>query len=304
MPIVGSVDVHRAVFVAVVVAVASAAVAFLISRHIRPATATRAITMLAVVSALSTLWTLLLVASSNIVQLHGVAERLSWCSKLLLTHRGTISPVGGGAIFALGATVFSSLRVFLRQRRLRAPTGQADLAIVPSDIPTAFALPGQLGHHGQVVVSTAMLRSLEPDERRALLAHERAHLRCHHHRFVRLTQLAGAAVPMLMPLYRRVRYATERWADEEAVREVGSRTVVARAIARAALAQTGGMQAALGVADTGVVQRVESLLNEVPRPSRCFEIGAIGAVLVAICGLATSLVLVEPWAADLLGLCH
>jgi Zn-dependent protease with chaperone function len=296
--------VHRALFVAVGVAAGSATVAFLISRHIRPVMATRVITMLAVVSAVSTLWTLLLVASSNIVQLHGVAERLSWCSNLLVTHRGTISPVGAGAIVALGATVFSALRVFLRQRRLRAPMGQAGLAIVPSDVPNAFALPGHLGHHGQVVVSTGMLRSLEPDERRALLAHERAHLRCHHHRFVRLTQLAGAAVPLLMPLYRRVRYATERWADEEAVREVGSRAVVARAIARAALAQTAAMDVALGMADTGVVERVESLLNEVPRPSRCFEIGAISAVLVAIGGLATSLVLVEPWAADLLGLCH
>ncbi len=293
-----------AVFVAVGVACGSAAVAFLISRHIRPSTAARAITMLAVVSALSTLWTLLLVASANIVQLHGVAERLSWCSKLLIAHRGTMSPFGVGAIVALVAIAFSAMRVFVRQRRLRAPTGQTDLAIVRSDVPTAFALPGQLGHHGQVVVSTGMLRSLAPEERRALLAHERAHLRCHHHRFVRLTQLAGAAVPWLMPLYRRVRYATERWADEEAVREVGSRAVVARAIARAALAQTGGVEAALGIADTGVVQRVESLLSDVRPTSRCLEIGAVSAVLVAIAGLGTSLLLVEPWAADLLGLCH
>lgn len=149
-----------------------------------------------------------------------------------------------------------------------------------------------------------MLRSLEPDERRALLAHERAHLRFRHHRFVRLTRLAAAAFPMLMPLDCRVRYATERWADEEAVREVGDRGVVARAVAGAAIAQTGQASAALGIADSHVVRRVESLLAELPPTSRFVELGALGAVIAAAGGLVTSLVLVEPWAADLLGLCH
>ena len=292
---------QHAIVVAIVVAFGSACVALLISRNVRPETAARAITLLAAISAVATLWTLAIVAGANIVQLHGIAERLSWCSEFPAAHRGTITPVGWAAIVGIVAGVYSTLRVLRRQRGLRAPAGHDELSIVASEVPTAFALPGR---PGQIVISTGMLRSLDPDERRVLLAHERAHLRCHHHRYVRLTQLAAAAVPLLSPLNARVRFATERWADEEAVREVRDRTVVARAIARAALAQTDAVGVALGIADTGVVQRLESLLTDSPRPSRFVELGLAGTIALATGGLVLSVALMEPLVARLFGFCH
>lgn len=292
---------HHSIAIALAVAAGSAIVSFLISRRVRPASAARAITMLAALCAVSTFWALLIIASENVVQLHGVAERFSWCGNLAVAHRGTLGLTGAAAMLALVAILGSTLRVRRRQSLLRAPAGHRELAIVQSEAPTAYALPG---HPGQIIVSTGMLRSLDPDERRVLLAHERAHLRFHHHRYVRLTQLSAAAIPMLTPLNARVRHATERWADEEAVREVGDRAVVARAIARAAIAQTDAVAGALGIADTGVVERIESLLNEGPKPSRLLELGLTGVITCAVGGLALSVMLIEPWVAKLLGFCH
>lgn len=291
---------HHSIVIALAVAACSAVVAFLITRQVRPATAARAITTLAALSASATLWALLIIVGANVVQLHGVAERLSWCGELAVAHRGTLGPIGAVAILALVAIFGSALRVRHQQRLLRAPAGHEELAIVDSDTPTAYALPGK---PGQIVISTGMLRSLDPHERRVLLAHERAHLRCNHHRYVRLTQLSAAAIPMLAPLNARVRHATERWADEEAVREVGDRTVVARAIARAAIAQTDAVAGGLAMADTGVVQRIESLMSEGPKASRLLEIGLTGVIACAFGGFAVSVVLMEPSIARLLGFC-
>ena len=85
--------------------------------------------------------------------------------------------------------------------------------------PTAFVLPGR---PGRIVVSAGMLRALDVEERRVLLAHERSHLDRHHHRFIRLTDLAASALPLLRPVQRHVRFTVERWADEDAAAAVGT----------------------------------------------------------------------------------
>ena len=81
-----------------------------------------------------------------------------------------------------------------------------------------------------------MLDALDPDERRVLLAHERAHARSHHYLFTALTYLAAAANPLLRPVAAAVTYTVERWADETAARDCGDRRLAARAIGKAALA--------------------------------------------------------------------
>jgi len=292
---------RTSIVLALVVAVLTATASLLVSRRVRPAVATRVITTLAAISATATLWIFLLIGGSSLLQLHGVAERLSWCSDLRVAHRDTLSPVGAVSVLVVLVMLYSVVRVRARQRRLRATAGSSDVAVLPSDAPAAFALPGR---PGQIVVSRGMLDRLEPDECRVLFAHERAHLRCGHHRYVRLTELAAAAVPVLAPLNRRVRYATERWADEEAAREIGDRQKVARAIAHAAIAQTNASSPGLAMADTGVLARVESLLTEAPAAPRYLERGLLGFVIAATAGLAVSLLLVEPVLFDILGLCR
>ena len=113
-------------------------------------------------------------------------------------------------------------------RRIGAHTH--GLIVVDDDVPDAYALPTLPGHlpghpqagiNGRIVVSTAMLRALSSEERRVLLAHEAAHLAGHHHLYVQLAELAGAANPLLRPTARGVRLAVERDADEAAAIEAG-----------------------------------------------------------------------------------
>lgn len=288
------------VLLAVAVACVTGATALVIPRHVRPATATRLITTLGLLSALGLLWALALYVGANVVQLHGIAERLSWCEHAVAAHRDSLTPAGGVAISALLAVGVSALRTRMKQRSLRAPRGERGVTVVSSDEAVAFALPGR---PGRVVVSTGMLRTLDAQERRVLIAHEHAHLRRHHHRYVRSTQLAAAVFPWLVPLNAKVRYTTERWADEDAARIVGDRTLVARAIARAALATTPPSGMVLGMADTGVADRVRSLLEDPPPASRLIEVGLVSVAVLAILVLAASAVAVEPWVVAMLGLC-
>jgi Zn-dependent protease with chaperone function len=129
-----------------------------------------------------------------------------------------------------------------------------------------------------------MLAALEPDERRALLAHEQAHLRHRHDRYLLIGKLA-AGLPVLTPLAAQQRHALERWADEDAAEIVGDRSLVARAVARAALAAHDRPVPALAMLGADVPARVEALLR-VPSGS------APGAVwsLVAFAAVGITLV--------------
>lgn len=136
------------------------------------------------------------------------------------------------ALVALARVVGRLVVALARAARTahRLPGGA--LTVVDDPVPDAFALPGR---PGRIVVSTGMLRALDPAERRVLLAHERAHLRYAHHAFVTLAQIASAANPLLRPTATAVAYAVERWADEHAARSVGDRLLTARTIGKAAL---------------------------------------------------------------------
>jgi hypothetical protein len=111
-----------------------------------------------------------------------------------------------------------------------------------------------------------MLRALEPAEREALFAHERAHLTGRHHLFLRLSRLTQIVHPALRGLHEPLVYALERWADERAADAVGDRRLAARAVARAALAAKSVEGPAFrpgtvpGVASGPVPRRVAALL--------------------------------------------
>jgi hypothetical protein len=155
------------------------------------------------------------------------------------------------AVFSVGTAAWH------RRRAWRIPVD--GLALLPDDEPLAYALPGG------VVVSRGMVRALCADQRRALLAHERAHVSLRHHRFVLLVDLASAAQPLLWPLRDAVRYTVERWADEVAATATGDRVLTARAVATAALAARHAQLsvAALGISAGPVPQRVAALLTPV-----------------------------------------
>jgi hypothetical protein len=173
-------------------------------------------------------------------------------------------------------------------RRLRG-AGPAAGGVVVADWaePLAVALPG---HPGEVLVTTGMLRMLGAAERRAVLAHERAHLAHRHHAAALLVGAAAAVNPLLRPVRDTVGYLVERWADEEAAASVGDRELVARAVARAALAtRVPAPAVTLGIHGGLIVRRVRALRG--PPPAAGHRLPAMLAVAGAVvfgCVLATT----------------
>ncbi|WP_165989433.1 M56 family metallopeptidase [Streptomyces sp. YIM 98790] len=161
-------------------------------------------------------------------------------------------PALAAVLLGCGRSLWRHLWTRRRVARALAGVGSARVAVVPDEAAYAYALPG--GGRGRIVASTGLLGSLSAGERRALFAHERAHLAGRHHRLLLAVTLAARAHPFLRPLRTAVLYTAERWADEEAAREVGDRRLVARAIGRAALVSRGGpVPAFAGAAGAGAV---------------------------------------------------
>ncbi|MFE6775678.1 M56 family metallopeptidase [Streptomyces sp. NPDC057702] len=169
--------------------------------------------------------------------------------------------------------------------------GGPALTVLPDEVPYAYALPDRSGS-GRVVVSDAMLAGLGASERRALVAHERAHLAGRHHRYLLGSRLAASANPFLRPLWTAVAFSAERWADEEAAREVGDRRVVATAVGKAAL--IAGPAPAPGIAAFAaagpVPRRIAALLGPVPSPRLWppADGSLYAAALIAAAGTAAS----------------
>ena len=260
-------------------------------RHLGPRAATRALTGIAVGSALGVIWVLMLIAFGAAVSQPQVVRYAEWCRVSTPDHH----PVGiwlGLSAFVL--LVIGAGRAGRSLKRHRANDAMwrsdCDVDIVDSLDPLAFAIPGR---PGTVVVSTAMLAALSRPERDALLAHEHAHLRWHHHRYIRATEVAASFLPLLRPLVDRVRFETERWADEEAATETSDRAAVATAVARAALASTASTSTGttgLAIGRVGVVDRVDALLRPRPIATRLTKAALLLASAAVIVGLTSATV--------------
>lgn len=264
-------------------ALAAGVVAGRFHRAMQPSAVALILTVLTTFVAAAVTGAVLVVAAATLAELPWLGERVEWCRAIARDHTPPVW-LGAAGLAALAAmsssTVASICRLLPRNTREAGPP----IVVVSSDVATAYAVPGR---HAHVVVSTGMLDQLDADERRVLFAHERSHLRRHHHRYVRTTDVAAGVVPLLRPLHRHVRYATERWADEDAVTEVGDRRLVARAICRAALATPAVASRALAIAELGVPDRVNALLSE-PRVGRArVATAAITAALVVGVGAST-----------------
>lgn len=270
----------------IIVAIAAAAMLGLLRVHVRPAVTVVLLTGVAVLVAGVTFGVAVFLVLVLASRLSFLQHRLDWCDHLAHSHEIPILVEGGAAAVVAAMVVQGGQHV--RARRLpQRPEGENALVVLPSERAAAYAVPGR---PGRVVVTAGMLRALDGPERRALLAHEQAHLRYKHHRYVFLSSLAAAILPVLAPVAARVRYATERWADEVAAAVVGDRAVVARALARASLAasQTPRPVGALAISDEGAVARVRALLGQdSPRPFGVMRtLAAAGFAGLAIAALS------------------
>ncbi|MEE4545677.1 M56 family metallopeptidase [Streptomyces sp. V4-01] len=262
-------------------------------RRLPPRLASWLLTVAAVVAAGGCAAALAMLALTLIGRIPLVAAVGRWSPGVLAAHTPvapSIAAVGGlalaGCLVAGTVSACRQARVLLAARReSRGLVAAGDLAVIDDAVPTAFALPGS---PGRVVVSSGMLQALDADERRALFAHERAHLRHRHHVFLLLLQVTAAVNPLLRRVASAGSYALERWADEEAAAVVADRRLVARAVARAALAGKHAPGPALAVTGGPVPQRVQALLAPPPRVPRGLVVAHALLMVVCCAGLALS----------------
>lgn len=260
----------------------------LVARLLPPRTGVWVLTTASIVSVLGILCSLVTVALTGAARIPAVASETN-VSAVRWRH---VDPISTWLAVAASAVVIASVALFIRaavretashsgvRRLARSMPGDDRLVLVDDDEPHAYALSGR---PSRIVVSRGLLRSLNSDERRAVLSHETAHVQHRHHVHLRIQRLAAAANPALRGCARSGRLAVERWADEETAAAVGDRTLVARALVRAALAGAARSRVPNGgLAHTAgdVSRRVAALMEAPPRP-RWFIAVAMAALLVA-----------------------
>lgn len=211
-----------------------------------------------------------------------------WSGDTLRHADPVATPVAVLALFVLAALIARFVATGARRLvalrgafRLAAalPTAGGELAVIDHPGLVAYAVPGR---PGRIAVSRDLLRGLDANERRAVLAHERAHLVHRHHLHHTAAQLAVAANPLLHRLPATVALSTERWADEAAAKTC-RRDIVADALTFAASGATRLLAApsvVLAAAGTDVVARVQALRGPAPRLT-LWRVGLLVALLVA-----------------------
>ena len=235
-----------------------------VSRNLAPSTSTRFLSALAVLSAAATIGTLVLLAVGGMVKMLPLLGIGADRERLVGGRDGVPWLVGAIAAVALGLAAVRVFRAAANERRtlqaLKALVEESGegLLVLEDSQPYAYAVPVGAG---TVIVSTAMLNTLTDLERRALLAHERAHLTHRHYRYQLIAIIALAINPLLGRVRRKLKLQTERWADESAA-EQATRPVTARSLARAALASAGAAPTAMAYSTDHVRERLAALAVE------------------------------------------
>ncbi|WP_405009699.1 M56 family metallopeptidase [Kitasatospora sp. NBC_01539] len=189
------------------------------------------------------------------------------------------------AVFGAAGTVVAAgwvkaARARRRHRELLdlvARPGAGGTLVVDDSRAAAWCLPGR---GGRVVLTRGADEQLTAGQRRAVLAHERAHLAGRHHLVLASVAALGRALDRL-PLARlaaqRVPVLCEMAADDAAVRVAG-RGAVAQALCRVA----GGAApaGALAAGAHGVVERLRRLTAVQPALSVPARVVCWGVVLV------------------------
>jgi Zn-dependent protease with chaperone function len=280
-------DMAAGTLVACAVIALFAAVGPSLARRLPPAAATRLLVPASLVVAGSSVWVLVAVAFTWVAQFPAVSRYGQWSAEELRadTPFPTAVPVGCGLLAVLAVTRAATrgtrrIRLLLAVRQSCRGIGEpGSLVVLDNDRPDAFATPGV---NGRIVVTRGLLRALSADERRALLAHEAAHLAHRHVWWLLAAELAAAANPVLARTARAITHTVERWADEDAARAVTDRRLVARTLARTALLIRAAPAGPVSLPAVGgdVPERVRALLEPPPRP-RVVPLAVLVVLLIA-----------------------
>ncbi len=261
-----------------------------LARRLPPALSTWLLSTGSLVAAAASSASLGLLALVVCAQLPLVAAAGQWSDAVLQSASGV--PSWEGVVAAVLVVALATRVVQVAARRGRAllcahrlaaalPAHGGELAVIDADARQALAVPGR---PGRIVVTTGMLRSLDAGQRRALLAHERAHLTRGHHWHQSAAALAVAANPLLGRVPAALELACERWADEEAA-AVSTRSTVAAALTRVAPTARVGPSVVLAAGTGDVAARIGALNAPAPRPAR-WSLAAgmllLGATAIAV----------------------
>lgn len=197
----------------------------------------------------------------------GVSPQLGSLAGPALTAGGIlVTAVTGRRIFShLQRMRASSSRHAQEARVIGRPTDRAGVLVVQSAHAVAYCVTG---HPRTIVVTSAVLDSLDESELAAVLAHEQAHLTGRHHPLLMVLRALAASTPRL-PLFVQGATATARLlemcADDVAVRQHGAQPLLRGLVA---LVARPSPASALGAADTAVLARATRLAKPPPHLAR------------------------------------
>jgi Zn-dependent protease with chaperone function len=263
-------------------------------RRLPPAPATWLLSAGSLVAAAASSASLGLVALVVCAQAPPASAEGQWSDAVLASASGV--PTWAGVLAGVLVIAFAVRFVRAAARRGRAvlcahriaaalPAPGGELAVIDTDTRQALAVPGR---PGRIVITTGMLRSLDGAQRRALLAHERAHLARGHHWHQSAAALARAANPLLWQVPAALELCCERWADEDAA-AVSARSTVAAALTRVVTAGRTGPSVVLAAGAGDVAARIGALAAPAPRPARWST--AAGTLLLVAIAIAVAVAL-------------
>jgi Zn-dependent protease with chaperone function len=211
----------------------------------------------------------------------GLSQLIGAC---VLRLRETYATPGGATAAGLGLTLAGAVMAravvtavthlrAVRQHALRHaqtarlvghPEPALGAVLVDHDQPVAYCIAGP---EPTVILTTAALRTLDPDQVDAVLAHERAHLASHHHRLLAIARIGRQILPFL-PLMRdadtQITRLVEMHADDAATANRDTRPLATALVVLASAGPTPGLAAAA----TDAVQRIQRLLRPAEPLSR------------------------------------
>ena len=185
------------------------------------------------------------------------------------SHPGGAALTGAGAVLAVAVlarvtwcTAGALARAAAARRRHRrrlslvaAPDPRLGAVIVGHDDPAAYCLPGR---GSRIVLTTGAIGALDEGQLRAVLAHERAHLRGRHHLLVTLAGALSTAFPRV-PAFRIAREQVGRLAElaaDDAASGAAHRLAVAGALLNLGAVVPAAALGATGTADAARVRRL------------------------------------------------
>jgi Zn-dependent protease with chaperone function len=279
--------VRAAVLVALAVSLLVAAAGPGLGRRLPPAAATRLLVPASVLVAACSVLVLGVTAFTWVGQLPPIAALGQWSAAdlrsadpiptgIAAASAALLLPAAGWWLVVVAHRCRALIAVHRSCRHLTAPGA---LVVLDDRRPEAFTTPQPAG---RIVVTTGLLRALNGDERRVVLAHETSHLLHRHTWWLLAADLAAAANPLLRPTARAAARCVERWADEDAATTVGDRRMAARALARTALlTRNPDLAGTLAATGGDVPTRVRALLAP-PPPRRPASVAAVAALLLVL----------------------